>query len=51
MKKEYTAPQTDVRMMHMSSLLVTISGGEAGTDGDTAQGKDASYNWDDSWEE
>lgn len=47
MKKEYTAPQTDVRMMRMESLLVTLSGGAAGTDGDIVQGKDNYNIWDD----
>lgn len=45
MKKEYIAPQTDVRKMHIGSLLVTLSGGETGTDGDTVQGKDNFNLW------
>lgn len=47
MKKEYTAPQTDVRMMRMESLLVTLSGGATGTDGDTVQSKDNFNLWSD----
>lgn len=41
MKMEYIAPQIEeVKPMQTESLLITLSGGEVGNDGDTAQSKE-----------
>lgn len=51
MKKKYITPVTGVRKMDTESLLVTLSGGETGGDGDVAQSKGNPEEWGSIWDE